>query len=675
MTTTENPHALPTGYQLQDYRLLSIIGHGGFGITYLAKDTKLNNEVAIKEYFPNDLAIREPGYNVQPKSQQDKENFAWGLERFLQEGQTLATFQHPNIVRVLRYFEAHNTAYIVMEYEQGQSLSSAIKNNKSTTTEAFLLEILSPLLEGLQAVHEAGLLHRDIKPDNIYLRDKDHSPVLLDFGAARYAIGSRSRSVTTIVTPGYTPFEQYQTKGDQGPWTDIYALGAVLYRVISQKIPVEAPKRVNAIKLREEPDPLPPATKIGRKHYSARLLRCIDWALEVAEKDRPQTVSEWAEALLPPPSPTEQAKPAEPIKRIKWPIYVGVIVAITLTLGYMIYTSLRLAQLQHRVEEVQRQLEEANDDQQQLAELLLKQATLQKALSEIQRQVYLASKARQLDQQRLTQLQLEQAALQQALSKVQRQLGDVDAKIHGTIFHDYLQDNSLGPEMVWIPAGRFQMGDIQGQGDNDEQPMRWVSVEKFAIGRTEVTFAEYDRFAEATGREKPDDNGWGRGNRPVINVSMADATAYAAWLSQQTKQQYRLPTEAQWEYAARAGTETLYWWGNEIGLNRANCDGCGSQWDNQKTAPVGSFAPNPFGLYDTVGNVWEWTCSEYQEKYYGKEQDCATIPNITTVHVERGGSLYNYPKALRAANRYKKPYEYRNPSVGFRLSRTEEPKL
>jgi len=671
-TTTENRHALPTGYQLQDYRLISIIGHGGFGITYLAKDTKLNHEVAIKEYFPNDLAIRENDHNVHPKSHQDKENFAWGLERFLQEGQTLATFQHPNIVRVLRYFEAHNTAYIVMEYEQGQSLSSAIKN-KGTATEAFLLEIVSPLLEGLQAVHEAGLLHRDIKPDNIYLRDKDHSPVLLDFGAARYAIGSRSRSVTTIVTPGYTPFEQYQTKGDQGPWTDIYALGAVLYRIISDKIPVEAPKRVNAIKLREEADPLPPATKIGRKHYSERLLRNIDWALEIAEKDRPQTVSQWAEALLPPPSPTEQAKQAKPVNRPIWPIYLVGAIAITLTLGYVIYTSQRLAQLhqqqqslQQRVKEVHRQLEEANkakdDDQQQLAELLLKQATLQQALSKIQRQVYLASKARQADQ----------AALQQALSKVQRQLEDVDAKIYGTIFHDYLQDKSLGPEMVWIPAGRFKMGDIQGQGDNDEQPVHWVSVEKFAMGRSEVTFAEYDRFAEASGREKPNDNGWGRGNRPVINVSMADATAYATWLSQQTQKQYQLPTEAQWEYAARAGTETLYWWGNEIGSNRANCDGCGSQWDNNKTAPAGSFAPNPFGLYDTVGNVWEWACSEYQEKYNGKEQACATIPNNnTTLRVERGGSLYNYPKALRAANRYKKSFDYRNASVGFRLCRTQ----
>ncbi|MCP3897296.1 SUMF1/EgtB/PvdO family nonheme iron enzyme, partial [Moraxella sp.] len=184
---------------------------------------------------------------------------------------------------------------------------------------------------------------------------------------------------------------------------------------------------------------------------------------------------------------------------------------------------------------------------------------------------------------------------------------------------DRLKDGRLGPEMVRIPAGRFRMGDIQGGGDGDEKPVHRVSVSEFAMGRYEVTFAEYDKFAQATGRKKPDDEGWGRGNRPVINVSWDDAVAYAKWLSQQTGKQYRLPTEAEWEYAARAGTETQYWWGNEIGQNRAVCDACGSRWDNKQTAPVGSFAANPFSLYDTVGNVWEWTCSEYEDKYSGKE--------------------------------------------------------
>ena len=212
--------------------------------------------------------------------------------------------------------------------------------------------------------------------------------------------------------------------------------------------------------------------------------------------------------------------------------------------------------------------------------------------------------------------------------------------VAGKVFRDRLKDGSDGPEMVRIPAGTFRMGDIQGGGDSDEQPVHSVSVKRFAMGRYEITFAEYDRFAKATGQTLPDDEGWGRGNRPVINVSWDDVTAYAEWLSEQTGQHYRLPTEAEWEYAARAGTKTKYWWGNDLGKNRAACYGCGAKWGldaKRMTAPVGSFAANPFGLYDTAGNVWEWTCSEYEDRYNGKEMRCS---NDGGLFVLRGGSWY-----------------------------------
>ncbi|RMD68212.1 MAG: PEGA domain-containing protein, partial [Gammaproteobacteria bacterium] len=180
---------------------------------------------------------------------------------------------------------------------------------------------------------------------------------------------------------------------------------------------------------------------------------------------------------------------------------------------------------------------------------------------------------------------------------------------YGKSFRDRLRDGGFGPEMVVIPPGRFLMGspfDEEGR-DSDEGPQHRVSIARpFAIGRYEVTFEEYDRFCEATGRRRPDDNGWGRGKRPVINVSWHDAKAYARWLSKQTGKRYRLPSEAEWEYAARAGTSTRYWWGDRVGHGHANCDGCGSWWDGKETAPVGFFDPNPWGLYDTAGNVWEW---------------------------------------------------------------------
>ncbi|MDM8559947.1 formylglycine-generating enzyme family protein [Candidatus Parabeggiatoa sp. HSG14] len=238
------------------------------------------------------------------------------------------------------------------------------------------------------------------------------------------------------------------------------------------------------------------------------------------------------------------------------------------------------------------------------------------------------------------------------------------------VFRDRLKDGSLGPEMARIPAGRFRMGDIQGGGDSDEKPVHWVSVDKFAMGKYEVTFAEYDEFAEATGRKKTSDNGWGRGNRPVMNVSWYDAVAYAEWLSQQTGQQYRLPTEAEWEYAARAGTETKYWWGNDIGKNRANCDGCGSQWYDKQTAPVGSFQQNPFGLYDTAGNVWEWTCSEYEGKYKGKENQCLSKNYAKNSRLSAcGGSLSGDAWWVRSANRDDGGPNSRNVHLGFRLAR------
>ena len=253
---------------------------------------------------------------------------------------------------------------------------------------------------------------------------------------------------------------------------------------------------------------------------------------------------------------------------------------------------------------------------------------------------------------------------------VKSQPTSTDWVVPGKVFQDRLKDDGLAPEMVVIPAGRFRMGDIQGGGDKDEQPVHEVSMKSFAIGRYEVTFAEYDQFAQATGRKRPKDWGWGRGKRPVINVSWHDAVAYAQWLSQQTGKWYRLPTEAEWEYAARAGTETKYWWGNEIGHNRANCNGCGSQWDRKMTAPVGSFTSNPFGLYDTAGNVWEWTCSEYIDSYQGQEQNCANLNDGSLRKVViRGGCWGFNPRGIGAANRYRDGVSFRGNALGFRLVR------
>lgn len=219
------------------------------------------------------------------------------------------------------------------------------------------------------------------------------------------------------------------------------------------------------------------------------------------------------------------------------------------------------------------------------------------------------------------------------------------------------------PEMVEIPAGTFQMG--SNDGGNDELPIQTLKMNTFYMSKYKVTFDEYDVFAHATGRAKPNDKGWGREKRPVIGVTWNDAVAYTEWLSELTGKYYRLPTEAEWEYAARAGTTTKYWWGDSIGHNQANCGGCGSPWDYKKTAPVGSFAPNGFGLYETVGNVWEWTCSEYALYSEGKHVECSQ--ETTGQRVARGGSWNYRPGGVRSA--YRSYYDTVNkyPDLGFRV--------
>lgn len=285
----EHRNGLPKNFQLNEYRIESVLGKpGGFGITYLATDTNLDLYVAIKEYLPSDFATREGVSTVYVKSSSDLESFDWGLKCFTDEARVLARFSHPNIVRVLRFFQANKTAYMVMEYHEGECLTERLK--RGTIPEEELLSIVLPLLDGLEKIHNFGFLHRDIKPNNIYLRT-DGTAVLLDFGSARYAVGQISRSVTSIVSPGYAPLEQYDSSmEEQGPWTDIYALGAVMYFAISGEVPPSATRRVMK-------DPMLPAVVVGKGRYNRNLLSAIDWALEPNGDRRPRSVAKWRERL------------------------------------------------------------------------------------------------------------------------------------------------------------------------------------------------------------------------------------------------------------------------------------------------------------------------------------------------------------------------------------------
>jgi formylglycine-generating enzyme required for sulfatase activity len=225
-----------------------------------------------------------------------------------------------------------------------------------------------------------------------------------------------------------------------------------------------------------------------------------------------------------------------------------------------------------------------------------------------------------------------------------------------------------GIEFVHIPAGAFDMGDTVHRGYESEGPLHRVTLKAFYMSRNEVTFAAYDLFAKETGRELPDDAGWGRDSRPVINVSWYDAKAFAEWLSKKSKRQFRLPTEAEWEYAARGGTDTAYWWGNQAGKGNANCSGCGSKWDNTSTAPVGSFAANSFGLHDTLGNVYEWVEDQGHDSYQGAPDDgSAWLDDQSTTRVMRSSSYRDEPKDVRTSVRNWAGPERKQIDSGFRL--------
>jgi serine/threonine protein kinase len=291
--------ALPGGYGLQEYKVEKLLGVGGFGLTYLATDGNLNLKVAVKEYMPGELALRSADQSIAPSSEDTAESFGWGKRRFLDEARTLASFRHPNIVRVMRFFEANNSAYMVMEFVEGAPLSDWMKTRRPLG-EPGVAAIVQPLLEGLEVVHKAGYTHRDIKPGNVYVRE-DGTPVLLDFGSARM----QASEVTAVVSPGYAPFEQYHTQGNQGPWSDLYAMAGVLYWMVTGNRPHEAVARVRQ-------DTMPSAVQAGdRTLYRPEFLAAIDWALTPHEEQRPQSIPEWREALLASPEKrmVAEAKP------------------------------------------------------------------------------------------------------------------------------------------------------------------------------------------------------------------------------------------------------------------------------------------------------------------------------------------------------------------------------
>ena len=288
-------NTLPLGHRLQEYVIEGLIGEGGFGIVYLARDTQLGRVVALKEYMPASLATRAADHQVSVRSARHRETFELGLRSFVNEAQLLAAFDHPSLVKVYRFWEEHGTAYMVMPYYQGPTLKQWLTEHGARPDEAWLLSLLHPIIDSLELMHHERCYHRDIAPDNILLLNQQATqlgrpqvmrPVLLDFGAARRVISDATQALTVILKSGYAPIEQYaeSTSMKQGAWTDVYALSAVLYAAITGRAPLPSVSRMVS-------DDLVPASQVGAGHYSAEFLAAVDKGLSVRPENRPQDMA------------------------------------------------------------------------------------------------------------------------------------------------------------------------------------------------------------------------------------------------------------------------------------------------------------------------------------------------------------------------------------------------
>ena len=767
MNTQDHKQALPPGFRLGNYRVVRVLGAGGFGVTYLCEHGGLGVTVAVKEYLPNDIAVRS-GSAVAPKSAADREGYAWGLSRFLDEARTLARFEHSNVVRVRDYFEANGTAYIVMDYEDGEPLDRVLER-KGTLAEAQIKRVLLPIVAGLRQMHAAGFLHRDVKPANIFIRRSDESPVLLDFGSARQALGRLSRSVTAIASSGYSPPEQYESNGGQGPWTDIYALSALCYRAITGIAPVEATRRQSRL-LRGEEDPLPRLVEVAGGRCSRAFLTAVDRGLRVVEGERQGSLDEWWDELegraigeptshLVSPSARRGSKVAESrvermpaTKRRSRAVWLlcgmaGMAVAVSAFLYFAIVEGVtvsvaspepvpgpgmdpegeewRFVRDSGNLLTVRSFLERHPSGRYSgAARALLEQLegapfTIQTQPAEAQVRLLGHSEPYRAGMRLPAgKYQVEASAegyttateiVVHGASSTVRQIALRKAGPKaGDRFHDCLEC----PEMVVVPAGSYRMGSPsyeQGRHDREGPVHEVVIAAPFAIGVYEVTVAEFGRFVDETGYsagsscltyedgEAQDraDRGWRNpgfgqsGRHPVTCASWDDAQAYAAWLSQETGEEYRLPSESEWEYAARAGTSAARPWGEgESGQCRhangadASAKDRYSSWSGSvacrdghvHTAPVGSFAANGWGLHDMLGNVWEWTEDCWNGSYAGAPSDGSVWEyGNCAERVLRGGSWGDLPSVLRAAFRYRDTAGGRSSSSGFRVARTLAP--
>jgi len=680
-------HALPTGHRLGEYVIERMLGQGGFGVTYLATHQALGIKRAIKEYYPTEFAVRDSQLTIRSRSGAVDDDYQWGLERFIEEAQTLYRFHdHPNIIEVIDVISGENgTAYMVMVYHEGETLQEAM-DREGTLDADRVGQVLWPLLDALETIHAEDVFHRDIKPDNIYLT-RDGTPLLLDFGAARAAVTVRTRSVSAIVAEGYSPFEQYSPDRDLlGPWSDIYALAATLYHAITGEKPEAATERSLG-------DTMASAMSLAADEFDDALLAALDHGLGIFPNDRPQSIADWQAEMTPaamqpstpsepepPPAPPDPIPPDPdpPVKPRRWPrvllriILFLVLVAAFVVGGFYFYLIW---------------LERGGfaTDPPAVPSGLFRVTTAKAGLNV---RAGPGTEHASLGALRLhSVVRLLDTGERGPWRRVQF-AGHDKAYVHSDFLADRLRDCPDCPEMMVIQPGRFQMGRDDRERESPRHPV--ALAQPFALGRTEVTVDAWLVCVRA-GTCRPLRNPGG-GNRPVTNMSWRDAEAYAGFLSEQTGRRYRLPSEAEWEYAARAGTATTYPWGDGMAeacryenfydhakteaihavekpgepVPEGNCDD-----GYVRIAPAASYRANPFGLHDMLGNVSEWVADCAQDDYAGAPNNGSArgIGEDCPLRVFRGGTAISGSRELEPTWREWDEPLMSNDNLGFRVAR------
>ena len=753
--------ALPIGTVLRDFTIQAVIGHGGFGIVYRAGHTELDLTVAIKEYLPVELAVRE-GTTVQPRSGTERKDFEEGLRRFRDEAQALIDFDsHPSIVSCREFFRAHGTAYLVMGYEDGESLAEVLARREAEGrpfAAADLLGVMEPVLDGLERVHGAGVLHRDIKPSNILIRRRDGRPVLIDFGAAKQATARFSKSQAPY-TEGYAALEQVADAGRLGPWTDMYGVGAVMWRMVAggkrpwePPHPVRVEQRSHAV-VGGTVDPMPAASELGNGRFPSQLLEVIDRCLRLRETERVQGSRELLEALheVSEPLPADGAEVARPLdersgarrwesgaravpasalsrtgwRRGGWIALAGMAVGLGLVVSTWWSSGSEetvrdqapagasdglggesgVTERGEAVDSVPSSDQRSGNRESPAAVNGTAQDPDPTGIgSGRKEEVAAAESGRNSDVGFEVRPEGAQHSLVEPWIRDWDALDDIRDPGFATTAQAYIEQyeevpeasvwvakaegllaelteleaasttqreageswmNALGMEFVWIPAGTFLMGSpMNEEGRNNDERQHEVRIsDGFWMGKYEVTQGEWEAVMGTNPSHFSD-----CGPRcPVESVSWEDTQEFIRRMNARESGSgyvYRLPTEAEWEYGARAGT---------TGARYGALDAIAWYFANTgaaKTHRVGQKRPNAWDLHDMLGNVWEWTGAWYGVYPSGTVTD-PEGPESGSTRVYRGGSWLNYARHVRSALRGISSPGGRDNDIGFRLVRTE----